>query len=81
MLSNIADVMEQADVMEIPLVVGNRGGRLTLWNRGDIGLSPASRETAQTNKPPKHYTKNISSSLKKKIKHTQWVRDPIRVQV
>ena len=28
-------------------VVGNRGGRWTLWNRGDIGLSPASRETAQ----------------------------------
>ena len=28
-------------------VVGNRGGRWTLWNRGDIGLSPASRETTQ----------------------------------
>ena len=38
-------------------VVGNRGGRWTLWNRGDIGLSPASRETTQANKPPKHYTK------------------------
>ena len=37
-------------------VVGNRGGQWTLWNRGDIGLSPASREITQTNKPPKHYT-------------------------
>ena len=49
---------------------GNRGGRRTFRNWGDIGLSPASRETTQTNKPPKHYTKtgghNISSSLKKK---------------
>ena len=58
-------------------VVGNRGGQWTLWNRGDIGLSPASRETTQANKPPKHHTKiggqNISSSLKKKRKHTQWV--------
>ena len=66
-------------------VIGNRGGRWTLWNWGDIGLSPASRETAQTNNPLKHYTKtgsqNISSSLKKKRKHTQWVRAPIRVQV
>ena len=66
-------------------VVGNRGGWWTLSNRGDIGLSLASRETAQTNKPLKHYTKtggqNISSSLKKKRKHTQWVRAPIRVQV
>ena len=37
---------------------------------GDIGLSPASRETAKTNKSAKHYTKtggqNIRSSLKKK---------------
>ena len=31
---------------------------------GNIGLSPACRETTQTNKPPKHYT-NVSSSLKK----------------
>ena len=38
-------------------VVGNKRERWTLWNRGDIGPSPASRETAQTNKPPKHYTK------------------------
>ena len=63
-------------------VVGNRGGRWTLWNRDDIGLSPASRETTQTNKPPIHYTmsrgQNISCSLKKKRKHTQWVRAPIR---
>ena len=58
-------------------VVGNRGGQWTLWNRGDIGLSPARRETTQMNKPPKHYTKtggqNISSSLKKERKHTQWM--------
>ena len=52
-------------------VVGNRGGRWTLWNRLDIGLSPASRETTQANKPPKHYTKtgggckNISNFPKK----------------
>ena len=38
-------------------VIGNRGGRGTLWNNGDIGLSPASWETTQTNKPPKHYAK------------------------
>ena len=38
-------------------VVGNRGGRWTLWNRSDIGMSPASRETTSTNKPPKHFTK------------------------
>ena len=50
-----------------------------------FGLSPASRETTQTNKPPKHYTKtgghNISSSLKKKRKQTQWVSATIMVQV
>ena len=53
-------------------------------NMGDIGLSPASRETTQTSKQPKHYTKtwgqNISS-LKKKRKHTELVGAPIRVQV
>ena len=52
---------------------------------GDIGLSPASRETSQTNKPPKHYTKmgghNISSYSKKKRKHTKLVSATIRVQV
>ena len=57
----------------------------TLWNWGDIDLSPASREITQPNKPPKHYTKtgghNISSSLKKKRKHTLWVSATIRVQV
>ena len=56
--------------------------RWTLFNRSDIGLSPASRETSQTNKPPKYCTmtrgQTISSSLKKKRKHTQWVRAPIR---
>ena len=66
-------------------VIGNRRGRWTFRNWGDIGLSLASRETTQTNKPPKHYTKtlghNISSSLKKKRKHTQWVSATIRVQV
>ena len=57
-------------------VVANRGGQWTIWDRSDISLSPASRETTQTNKPQKHYTKtsasavhqhqqNISSSLKK----------------
>ena len=49
-------------------VIGNRRGRCTLRNWGDISLSPASRETTQTNKPLKHYSKtgghNISSSLK-----------------
>ena len=59
------------------LVIGNRRGLWTFRNWGDIGLSLASRETTQTNKPPKHYTKtgghNIRSSLKKKRKHTQWV--------
>ena len=52
---------------------------------GNIGLSPANQETAQTNKPPKHYAKtgghNISSSFNKKRKHTQWVSATLRVQV
>ena len=64
-----------------------------LWNSfgvdlsdlGDIDLSPACMETTQMNKPPKHYTKtgghNISSSLNKKMKHTQWISATIRVQV
>ena len=47
---------------------------MTHRKRGDIRLSRVSRETTQTNKKPKHYTKmgrqNISSSLKKKRKHT-----------
>ena len=38
-------------------VIGKRGGRWTLRNRGDISLSPASQQTTQTNKPPKNYTK------------------------
>ena len=54
----------------------------TLWNRGDIGLSPSSWETIQMNKAPKHYTKmvdqNIGSSRKKKRKHTQLCGAPIR---
>ena len=66
-------------------VIGNRRGWWTFQNWGDIGLSKASRETTQTNKLPKHYTKtmghNISSSLKKKKKHMQWVSATIRVQV
>ena len=28
-------------------LIGNRGGRWALWNRGDFGLSPASRENTQ----------------------------------
>ena len=59
-------------------------GRSPLWNRGDIGLSPASRVTTQTNKPPKHYTvtrgQNISFSLNKKRKHTQPHKDPSRTE-
>ena len=62
------------------LVIGNRGGGWTFRNWGVIGLSPARRETTQTNNPPKHYT-NIISYLKKKMKHTQWVSATIRVQV
>ena len=50
-------------------VIGNRGRWFTFRNWGEIGLSSARRETSQTNKQPKHYTKtggrghNISSSL------------------
>ena len=36
-------------------VIGNRGGRWTLRNRGDICLPPACRQVTQTNKPSKHY--------------------------
>ena len=65
-------------------VIGNRGGLWTFWNRGDIGPCPASCKTTKTNNPPKHLTKmggqNISSSLKKKWTHTQWVGAPIMVQ-
>ena len=54
-------------------------------NWGVIGLPPERRETTPTNKPMKHYTKtgghNISSSSKKKRKHTQWASATIRVQV
>ena len=38
-------------------VIGHRGGWWTLWYADDIGLPPASRETTQTNKAPKHYAK------------------------
>ena len=66
-------------------VVANRGGQWTLWKRGGICLSPASLEISQTNKSQKNTTlrrrgENISSSLKKRRKHTQCVRAPIRVQ-
>ena len=58
-------------------VIANRAGQWTFWNWGNIGLSPAWQEPTEINKTPKHYTMmgghNISSSLKKKRKHTQWV--------
>ena len=66
------------------LVIGNRGGRLTFWNWGDIGLSPASRETTQTKKLSKHHTETgsqISRSLQKQRKHTKRVSATVRVQV
>ena len=46
-------------------VIGNRGGWWTFRNYGDISLSPAGRQTTQTNKPPKHYTKTtgITSAM------------------
>ena len=66
-------------------VIGTRGGRWTFRNWGDIGLSPASQEITQTNKPPKHYTKtgdhNIGCCLKKKRKHTKWISATIIVHV
>ena len=34
-------------------ISGNRRGRRTFRNRGDVGLSPASREITKTNKPQK----------------------------
>ena len=43
-------------------VIGHRGERSTLRNWGDIGLTPASRETTQTNTPPKHHTKTGSKT-------------------
>ena len=47
------------------MIIGNRVREETFQNRCDIGLSPANRETTQTNKPPKHYTKpGANSSLK-----------------
>ena len=38
-------------------VIGNREGSWTFRNWSDIALSPASLETTQMNKPPKHCTK------------------------
>ena len=35
-------------------VIGSRGGRWTFQNWGEIGLSPATMETPETKKPPKH---------------------------
>ena len=51
------------------VVIDNRIGRSTFRNWGDIGLSPASRETTQTNKPPKHDTKTTITSI---ITPTLW---------
>ena len=52
---------------------------------GDIGLSPASRETTQTTKRSKHCTEgggqNISSSLKIKRKHTKRFNAITTVQI
>ena len=59
------------------------GGLFAIWV--DIGLSPASMETTQTKKPMMHYTEmlgqNISRSLLKYRKHTQWVSASISVLV
>ena len=41
-------------------VIGNRGGWWTFLNLGDIDLSPASLETTETNKRPKHYSKTAA---------------------
>ena len=66
-------------------VIGNRGGRWSFWNWGDIGLFPASRVTTKTKKPSKHHTEmgsqNISRSLQKERKHTKRVSATIWVQV
>ena len=68
-----------------PSVISNRGGRWTFRNWSDIGLSPARRETTQTNIPPKHYTKTggITSAdlLRKRGNITQCVSATVRVQV
>ena len=68
-----------------PSVVCNRGGRWTLRNWSDIGLSPANMEATQTKKPPKHCTEmgsqNISSSLQIKRIHAHEVRATTGVKV
>ena len=66
-------------------VIGNRGGRWTLRNWGDIDLSPAMwklpRRTSRRNPTLRCMgDHNISSSLKKMRKRTQWVSATIRVQ-
>ena len=75
-------------VREVNVRVLGKGLELLSANGGRFEINQlfiSNRETTQTNKPPKHYTKtggqNISSSLKKERKHTQWVRAHIRVQV
>ena len=69
-----SSTLVNTDDMENRLVIGNRGGQLTFRNWGDIGLSPASQDTTQTNKPPKQDNKTggVSSAvlLKKRLNIT-----------
>ena len=66
-------------------VVGNRGGRWALWNRGDSGLSPASWETTQTNKPRnttlRRGARTSAVLWRKRWTIPKWVSDPIRIKV
>ena len=72
-----SNILDNADVKEIGQCLATEEYGWCLWYRVDIGLSPTNRETIQTNKPLKYYTKtrgqNISSSLEKNNEYTQWV--------
>ena len=75
------NTLDNTDVMEIgcKLATEEDGGPFGICVTLAF-LQQLRQETTQTYKPPKHYTKtrvqNISSSLKKKRKHTQWVSAP-----
>ena len=52
-------------------VIGNRGGRWTLQNRSDFGLSPTSRETAGTTKTNNYLNIVIIFILHQKLHTSQ----------
>ena len=48
-------------------LIGNRRGRWTFWNWGEIGLSSESGETTQKNKPPKCHNETKSQNVNRPL--------------